>query len=155
MASPTWCTWVWVNFGSWWWTGRPGMLRFMGSQSVGHDWVTELNWIEWIKAQRREESSLAGADEYKHPVEKQLSQGSGLREISQVGKSEEESSRWEFQVLRVVPVCGWYLLSYPLGRADRGVWARTSLLKDGALMDILRRHSADRVIIYLPEHLSK
>ena len=43
MASPTQCTWVWVNSGSWWWTGRPGMLRFMGSQRVGHDWVTELN----------------------------------------------------------------------------------------------------------------
>ena len=36
--------WVWVNSGSWWWTGRPGMLRFMGSQRVGHDWATELNW---------------------------------------------------------------------------------------------------------------
>ena len=44
MASPTWWTWVWVNSGSWWWTGRPGVLRFMGSQRVGHDWVTELNW---------------------------------------------------------------------------------------------------------------
>ena len=44
MASPTQCTWVWVNFGSWWWTGRPGMLQFMGSQRVGHDWATELNW---------------------------------------------------------------------------------------------------------------
>ena len=31
---------------SWWWTGRPGVLRFMGSQRVGHDWVTELNWTE-------------------------------------------------------------------------------------------------------------
>ena len=29
---------------SWWWTGRPGVLRFLGSQGVGHDWVTELNW---------------------------------------------------------------------------------------------------------------
>ena len=38
-------TWVWVNSGSWWWTGRPGELRFMGSQRVGHDWVTELNWV--------------------------------------------------------------------------------------------------------------
>ena len=38
-------TWVWVNSGSWWWTGRPGVLRFMGSQRVGHDWATELNWI--------------------------------------------------------------------------------------------------------------
>ena len=46
MASPTQWTWVWVNSGSWWWTGRPGMLQFMGSQRVGHDWVTELNWTE-------------------------------------------------------------------------------------------------------------
>ena len=36
--------WVWVNSGSWWWTGRPGVLRFMGLQRVGHDWSTELNW---------------------------------------------------------------------------------------------------------------
>ena len=44
MASPTQWTWVWVESRSWWWTGRPGMLRFMGSQRVGHDWATELNW---------------------------------------------------------------------------------------------------------------
>ena len=44
MASQTRWTWVWVNSRSWWWTGRPGVLRFMGSQRVGHDWVTELNW---------------------------------------------------------------------------------------------------------------
>ena len=43
MASPTQWTWVWVDSGSWWWTGRPSMLQFMGSQRVGHDWVTELN----------------------------------------------------------------------------------------------------------------
>ena len=46
MASLTPCTWVWVSSGSWWWTGRPGVLRFMGSQRVGHDWTTELNWTE-------------------------------------------------------------------------------------------------------------
>ena len=46
MASPTRWTWVWVNSGSWWWTGRPGVLQFMGSQRIGHDWVTELNWTE-------------------------------------------------------------------------------------------------------------
>ena len=46
MASLTQWTWVWVNSRSWWWTGRPGMLRFMGSQRVGHDWLTELNWTE-------------------------------------------------------------------------------------------------------------
>jgi len=44
MASLTQWTWVWVNSGSWWWTGRPGVLRFMGLQRVGHDWATELNW---------------------------------------------------------------------------------------------------------------
>ena len=45
MASPTRRTWVWVDSGSWWWTGRPGVLRFMGSQSRTwlSDW-TELNW---------------------------------------------------------------------------------------------------------------
>ena len=42
MASLTRWTWVWVNSGSWWWTGRPGVLRFMGSQRVGHDWGTGL-----------------------------------------------------------------------------------------------------------------
>ena len=58
MASPTPRTWVWVNSGSWWWTGRPGVLRFMGSQQVRQDWATELNlpelnefyswlWLEW------------------------------------------------------------------------------------------------------------
>ena len=44
VASPTRWTWVWVNSGGWWWTGRPGVLWFMGSQRVGHDWATELNW---------------------------------------------------------------------------------------------------------------
>ena len=37
MASLTQCTWVWVNSWCWWWTGRPGVLWFMGSQRVGHD----------------------------------------------------------------------------------------------------------------------
>ena len=46
MASLTRWTWVWVNSGSWWWTGRPGVLRFMGSQRVGHDWATDLIWSD-------------------------------------------------------------------------------------------------------------
>ena len=45
MASPTQWTWVWVSSGSWWWTGEPGVLQYMGSQRVGYDWVAELNWI--------------------------------------------------------------------------------------------------------------
>ena len=45
MASPTWCTWVWVNSGSWWWTGRPGVLWFMGrKESDTTEW---LNWTEY------------------------------------------------------------------------------------------------------------
>ena len=44
MAALTLWTWVWVSSGSWWWTGKPGVLQSMGSQRVGHDWVTELNW---------------------------------------------------------------------------------------------------------------
>ena len=42
MASPTRWTWVWVSSGSWWWTGRPGMLQSMGSQTVRHNWATKL-----------------------------------------------------------------------------------------------------------------
>ena len=42
MASSTRWTWVWVNSRSWWWTGRPGVLWFMGLQRVRHDWATEL-----------------------------------------------------------------------------------------------------------------
>ena len=53
MASPTQRTWVWVNSGSWWWTGRPGVLWFMGSQRVEHDWATELNWTEYIGISER------------------------------------------------------------------------------------------------------
>ena len=45
MASLTQWTWVWVNSGSWWWTGRPVVLQFPGSQRVWHSWVTELNYI--------------------------------------------------------------------------------------------------------------
>ena len=49
MASLTWWTWVWASPGSWWWSGKPGVLQCMESQRVGHDWVTELNWITYFK----------------------------------------------------------------------------------------------------------
>ena len=42
MASVNWRTWVWASSGSWWWTGKPGVLQFMGLQRVGHDRATEL-----------------------------------------------------------------------------------------------------------------
>ena len=46
MESLTQWIWVWVDSGSWWWTGRPGVLWYMGSQRVGYDWATELNWTD-------------------------------------------------------------------------------------------------------------
>ena len=49
MASPAQWTWVWMSYGSWWWTGRLGVLQPMGSQEVGQDWVTELHWTGWVK----------------------------------------------------------------------------------------------------------
>ena len=60
MASLTRWMWVWVNSGGWWWTGRPGVLRFMGSQRVGHDWGTELNWMEEWRHRYREQGSGHG-----------------------------------------------------------------------------------------------
>ena len=56
IASPTQWTWVWVNSGSWQWTGRPGVLQSMGLQRVGHHWATELNWNDvevktWMERQ--------------------------------------------------------------------------------------------------------
>ena len=47
MVSPTQWTWVWASFRSWWWTGKPGMLQFLGSQRVGHDWATALTWTDY------------------------------------------------------------------------------------------------------------
>ena len=55
MVSLTRWTWVWVNSRSWWWSGRPGVLQFMGSQRLGHDCATELNWTEC--PQEREKST--------------------------------------------------------------------------------------------------
>ena len=74
MASPTRWTWVWVNSRSWWWTGRPGVLQFMGLQRVGHDWATELNWTEHLPSYyfsvSVQRSQLLGMTEHKVGVRK-------------------------------------------------------------------------------------
>ena len=56
MVSPTQWTWVWASVGSWWWTGKAGLLQSTGLQRVGHDGVTELNWhlctwemLSWVR----------------------------------------------------------------------------------------------------------
>ena len=61
MASPTQWTWVWVDSRSWWWTGRPGVLGFIGSQRVGHNRATEVNWTEPINISRRDVARMTPA----------------------------------------------------------------------------------------------
>ena len=67
MASLTQWTWVWVSSGSWWWTGKPGVLQFMRTQRVGHDWASELNWTgvrnkdlvrRWKKEKTQEKNAV-------------------------------------------------------------------------------------------------
>ena len=60
MASPTQWTWVWVNSGSWQWTGKPGVLQSMGSQRVRYDWATELNWTEQLNNNEGPDSKYFG-----------------------------------------------------------------------------------------------
>ena len=60
MASATQRTWVWVNSGSWWWTGRPGVLQSMRLQRVRHDWATEQNWTELSKGFQIRMTSVLG-----------------------------------------------------------------------------------------------
>ena len=48
-VSPTRWTWVWASSGSWWWTGKLGVLESMGLQRTGHDWMTELNWMPFAE----------------------------------------------------------------------------------------------------------
>ena len=48
MASWTQWTWMWVNSGSWWWTGKPSMLQSMEPQRFRQDWANELNWTRVV-----------------------------------------------------------------------------------------------------------
>ena len=51
MASPTWWTWVWASSGSWWRTGKPGMLQSMGLKEL--DTIERLNWTDYISYKYR------------------------------------------------------------------------------------------------------
>ena len=64
MVSPTRWAWIWVNSGSWWWTGRPGVLQSMGSQRVGHDWVTELNGLPFYTWGNQDSEMLRDQPEF-------------------------------------------------------------------------------------------
>ena len=52
IASPTQWSWVWARSGSWWWTGKSGVLQSKGSQRVWHDWATELNLLTYLNGSR-------------------------------------------------------------------------------------------------------
>ena len=101
MASLTWWTWVWVNSGSWWWTGRPGVLWFMGSQRVGHDWATDLIWSEH-------------ADPDAHPPGRQSSQVF-------LPIADQTMSLWGFPL-------AVFLLSAPKGRPGQGDFKEGNLV---------------------------
>ena len=62
MASLTRWMWVCMNSGSWWWTGKPGVLQFIESQRVGHDWATELNWFYVFGANIKESLNISVSD---------------------------------------------------------------------------------------------
>ena len=62
MASLTRLTWVWRSSGCWWWTGKPGVLQSMGSQTIRHDWATYLtDWMAWwfleLKKKKKKKAS--------------------------------------------------------------------------------------------------
>ena len=78
MSSLTQWTWVWVNSGSWWWTGRPGVLLFVGSQRVGHDWATELNWTIFIKNLPAMQEIQVWSLGEKHCLEEEMATHSGI-----------------------------------------------------------------------------
>ena len=62
MASPTRRTGVWVNSACWWWTGRLGVLRSLGSQRVGPDWATELTQLVGSLSPDQGQSSAPGRE---------------------------------------------------------------------------------------------
>ena len=81
MASRTRWMWLWMNSRRWWWTGRPGVLRFMGLQRVRHNWVTELNWDLLISFVKRLQGNGIWED---GPVLSQVS-GKFLRQATKGG----------------------------------------------------------------------
>ena len=74
MASPIQWTWVLANFGSWWWTEKPGALQSMTLQRFGHDWVTELNW----KQNQHPVVDMTGVESKPDTVNNRISLESGI-----------------------------------------------------------------------------
>ena len=58
IASQTRRTWVWASSGSWWWIGKPGVLKSIGWQRVRHDWVAELNWTVLVHTKKKKKEGI-------------------------------------------------------------------------------------------------
>ena len=100
MTSPTQWTWVWVNSGSGWWTGRPGVLQSTGSQRLGHNWATELNWRIQLISRIKNWSTLS--NRWLSAVEKD-------KEEEQEGQSESGICYILNKVTREVSLISQYL----------------------------------------------
>ena len=113
MASLTLWMWVWVNSRRWWWTGRPGVLRFMGSQRVGHDWATELNWTEIRNENLKKQVISSTKWCIKEPCVRISSRDNkqivrvnwkATEALTSKGWDQETSIRWSFR--RMAPLTG-------------------------------------------------
>ena len=97
MALPTQWAWIWVNSGSWWWTGRPGVLQCVGSQRVGHDWATELNWP--LKEEKGIRSTLVS-----DKTISLLSKVSTTWKLStNIPRAHYDRAGWQFAIAAVAP----------------------------------------------------
>ena len=123
MASLTQWTWVWVNSGSWWWTGRPSVLQFMGLQRVRHDWVTELTDCNRISRE-----CMRGG--WNH-----LGDHGRILLLVWIGVvATEKEEREPILKLVLVPSTGWpHVFFYPYDQefnATWGIWRRTSEIRE-------------------------
>ena len=129
MASPTQWTWVWVNSGSRWWTGRPGVLQSMGLQRIGHNWDTELNWMV-----------IFWASQVMLVVKNPPANAGDARDVGSIPGSERSSGRGNGNPFQ------YSCLENPM---DRGNWWDTvqGVVKNRTLLTWLSKH-AHTVVIF-------
>ena len=116
MASPTQRTWAWVNSGSWWWAWKPGVLQFIGSQKVGHDWGTELNLGYQVQKQQwhRWYLLLKTSLQFYHfplPLPPPVSNCSGVPAIVLYHHTFQSNSTVRFKVSPLFVVCSLCIIS--------------------------------------------
>ena len=116
--------WVWVNSGSQWWTGRPGVLQFMGSQRVGHDWATELNWTELIHMYKKQRfpfySFLKKIPLLKHNQNTIITHTHDSK--SAISKVILKSKLWAFSIVQYGRVKGHALISCKSTKIVTNCW---------------------------------